>query len=277
MEDTLNAIPFYLIPAETAIPQQECDTISGAIDSVFQSYAEREPVWRQSMFDGHQLQPSNSTDIPHSMPDNPQWIFGIIILSITLLCFFLRRHKLPLAEVVKGMFDYRTMDRMAREYRLSHTFSFSTIAICSILLLSLVVYRTLFVFGGMPEGDLILFLQVLAATAAFFLTRNLLVTLLGFSFESLSSTKCYLTSCYLYFTIECIATAPLCLLTYYSSIPARPLLIFTLGVLVLLMTTRLMRGLKLILTYSKHANLHLFYYLCILELLPIGVLFKILS
>ena len=47
------------------------------------------------------------------------------------------------------------------------------------------------------------------------------------------------------------------------------------GVIALLFTIRLIRGLKLILTFSKTPKVYLFYYLCILEIVPIIIIIKV--
>ena len=47
------------------------------------------------------------------------------------------------------------------------------------------------------------------------------------------------------------------------------------GILGLLFVVRLIRGLQLILTFSKTPKFYLFYYLCILEIVPIIIIIKV--
>ena len=282
MTDTLTYQPFYLYDTLSADTTSTSDTVGHLIDSVFQSYTGQEPLTHESLFGEHLLIPSHSDPLQRPASENPQWAFGIIIAALTILFIFLRVNRISLIDNIRCMFNFRSMNRMIRELNLGRTFTFFPIAVSTILTFSILFFRYLpsDIQASLPANvclpDIHPYLIVLSATAILFFLRLLIIVLLGNAFEAPDATKSYILSNYYYHTLECVVAIPFILLTFYSPYIQNTFLQIYLIIIIPLMIIRIIRGLKLILTFSKSLNLHLFYYLCTLELLPIGVLINLL-
>ena len=116
----------------------------------------------------------------------------------------------------------------------------------------------------------------LAALIAFILLKNSFIRLLGNIFDDRAATMLYISSNNLFYFIGGLTTTPLLLLLFYISGAQDTLLKTTLIIIAIVFTIRLLRGMQLILTNSKTSKLYLFYYLCILEIIPILVMAKVI-
>ena len=270
--DTLNlsALPFYQWDSVIAAQPQEAKFAGVAMmDSVFSQEVPSDSLLRTSLFTGHSLKRVDSNLIPRHDTTMPSWLFVLLLALTALLTLYYRSHKLRLSDLLASLTSSRTMDRTLRNNNLLRTALLIPAALLMTACVALPVHQTAMAHTGVG-GYLLLW----AGLSAAYLLRNGVVRLLGSIFDNTAAIEIYLTSNYLYHLT--LATLLLPLLFPYLYLPwGHDTLFYILaGIVVVELVMRLFRGLQLFLTQSKSAHLFLFYYLCIVELVPILVLAK---
>ena len=124
--------------------------------------------------------------------------------------------------------------------------------------------------------DLLQYLTLFAVSIVVYFTRNGIFRFLGNAFNNSESVHVYLSSNYVYHLLYAIAASGLAFFVCYTDTVGPVFFYILTGIIALLFTIRLIRGLKLILTFSKTPKVYLFYYLCILEIVPIIIIIKVI-
>lgn len=262
-------IPFY-----EYVPQEEVtnfDSINFSLEKIFENYQESEPQVVKSMFTGHDLQLTHTEAIerPHASPDS--WIFLVIVAIIILICTYFRRRRIEILDIFQSAINHRSMSRTMREYNLNHYTSQFPIVLFWAGNISLLLYFFIsdILKQWIPIHGSIIYLGLFVACTLFYLIRNGLFNFLGQTFRVGEAIDTYIMSNYIYALIESIVLPALLLLIFYGSgisIISTKITIIIIGILY---AFRLIRSLNLFLTYTKFSQLHLFYYLCMLEFIPI--------
>lgn len=277
--DTIIYEPFYTydtLPQESTIVE---DTAMLPIDSVFYSYTLTERPIHKSLFTHHQLQPENSGSIARHQGEDIQWIFGVIVILIAALCAYSRINRLGFFDVLKSMVDSRAMNRTIRELNLNRRNALLPIAFIVSTIFTLIIfhYANYYIESILSVPNYLSFLYILVATTILFIARNGFIRFIGNTFEQSSLIGTYIISNYFYFLCESIILIPLCMLHYFTIGIGNIAINIILIIVAIIFCARLFRGFKLILTISKASSLQLFYYLCILELVPILILAKVIT
>ncbi len=244
-------------------------------DSIFTPVKEAPPVVRKSIFTHHELAVQHNREIDIHHEGSPGWFFGFIILSIFLICTYLRRKQIDMLTLLQSAIDHRAMGRMLRDTNLTHAPDQAPIALLMLLPVTLVSY---FYFFSHPENmwsDMLQYILLYAASIVIYFTRNGIFRFIGNAFNNSDSMHVYLSSNYIYHLLYAIAATAMAFFVCYTDAVGTVFFYILAGVLALLFTIRLVRGLKLILTFSKTPKVYLFYYLCILEIVPIIVITKV--
>ena len=245
-------------------------------DSIFSPVKQTPPEVRKSIFTHHQLavQHSHVIDIHHD--GAPGWFFGFIVLSIFLICSYLHRKQIDLVTLLQSAIDHRAMGRMLRDTNLTHAPDQAPIALLMLLPVSLVSYFFFFQHPGNTWLDILQYLALFAASTVVYFTRNGIFRILGNAFNNSEAVHIYLSSNYIYHLLYAISASALAFFICYTDTMGKVFFYILMGIIALLFTIRLIRGLKLILTFSKTPKVYLFYYLCILEIVPIIVIIKVI-
>ena len=253
-----------------AMPKALC-----VYDSIFTPLAQAEPVVRKSLFTHHQLEVKHNHEMEIHHQGVSGWYFGFIALSIFMICTYLRTKQIGLLTLLQSAIDHRALGRMLRETNLTHAPDQAPIALLMLLPVTLVGY---FFFFSHPENiwyDILHYLLLYVASIVIYFTRNGIFRFIGNAFNNIESIHIYLSSNYIYHLLYAIAASALAFFVCYTD-RVGPIFFYILaGVIALLFTIRLIRGLKLILTFSKTPKVYLFYYLCILEIVPIIIIIKV--
>ena len=272
--DASNVSPFLLPDSLPATPQHDTLSLSPEvnIDSIFQAYCSQTPTQRTTLFTEHQLpySPFVRQRIDNRPPD---WLFLLILLLGCCVSLLVNRSRLNMGEVLKSAVDSRSLVRLDRENstkRFRMLIPMSVIYMASIAMLGY-SYLTRQHLADGPT----LFPILAGACLAFYFVRNGIAFLLGTIFENGDAVQLYISNTYLYNTIGCLLLMPLLFVELYC--PAAPAMLYVCaGMVALLFAARLVRGLSVVLKVVKNSRFYLFYYLCILEIAPIMVLFKLL-
>jgi hypothetical protein len=245
-------------------------------DSIFTPVKQAPPEVRKSLFSHHELtvQHNHEIDIHHEGTNG--WFLGVIILSIFLLCIYLRRKQIDLLTLLQSAIDHRAMGRMLRDTNLTHAPDQAPIALLMLLPVTLVGYFFLFSHPGNMWRDILQYLMVYAASIVIYFTRNGIFRFIGNAFNNGDSVHIYLSSNYIYHLLYTICATALAFFVCYTDSVGKVFFYILAGIIALLFTIRMIRGLKLILTFSKTPKVYLFYYLCILEIVPIIVITKVI-
>ena len=246
-------------------------------DSLFPMAAPKEPTLHKSLFTHHQLAMQNSHEIAIQHHGTPGWFFGFIILSIFLLCTYIKSKQINLLELLKSAIDHRTLDRMLRDTNLTHALDQAPIALIVLIPLTLVCYSALFPHSSNTLADILGYLGLLVACYAVYYSRNGIIRLIGNAFANPESVHIYLSSNYIYHLLYGIVAAAFAFFVCYTDSMGRIFFYILAGIIGLMFLFRLVRGMQIILTNSKTPKFYLFYYLCIFEIVPIVIVAKVVS
>ena len=252
----IDTLPPYIAPVDTTADSL---TVVCAYDTLFTPMGPTEPVLHRSLFTHHHLPVQNSHETTIQHQGSPGWLFVVIILSITLICIFLRNKQIRLVDLLQSAIDHRAMDRMLRDTNLTHTIDQAIIAPLMLMPISLVGY----------------YILLFAVCIAVYYTRNGIIRFIGNAFENSEAVHIYLSSNYIYHLLYGIAATAIAFFIFYTDRVGQTFLYILLAVIALLFTARLLRGMQLILTNAKTQKFYLFYYLCILEIVPLIIVSKV--
>ena len=270
----IDTLPPYTTLIDSAIDSQQ---VLCAYDTLFTPMDKVEPVLHKSLFTHHLLPVKNSHEITIQHHGSPGWLFIFIALSIGLICLFLRHKQLSLVELLHSAIDSRAMDRMLRDANLTHATDQAIIAPLMLIPISLIGYHAFIPHISNVWLDILQYLLLVVVCCAIYFTRNGILRFIGNAFENRESVHIYLSSNYIYHLLYGIVATAFAFFIFYTDYAGQTFLYILYGIIALLFAIRFLRGMQLILTYSKTPKLYLFYYLCILEIVPIIVLIKVVN
>lgn len=259
-----------------AVEQME-DTTLFCLDSLFKAQATPDSLIRESLFRHHQLPVEHAEEILRYAAPTEPWIFGIVILLVSIICLFLKKFNVNIPLLFNVAFDSRKLNHILRDNNINHASSLTAlglVCISSFALLGYFLYLHLHIDIFHTKGPVLFGLIWLICMTVYF-TRNGLERLLGNIFDNLETSELFINSNYAFNLIESIIILPFTFFLFYSPSAAGiifQIICWTLG---LLFIVRVIRGFQLILTHSKGLKLYLFYYLCTFEVVPIIILIKV--
>lgn len=279
--DTAQYIPFCA--PDSTLEVVHADTAVFSLDSILSTLSRPEVVEVESLFKGHSLQVKDSEPQPHESGLTPPWVFGVLVVLTVCLLVYFKTHGLTVSNVLASTFNHRTMDRTLRENNLNHM---SVLAPISIMWGAVVALIACYLADGveprfLPDMSswqfMVIYLALTLSLTAVYHFRNTLFRLIGYTFDEGDAAISYITSSYFFVLLETTFAVPLVMVLYYGKSLGLVPLIAVAILFVIMFALRFLRGIKLFLTQSKSAYLHLFYYLCIVEFVPIMVLLKVIN
>ncbi len=273
--DTIKAAKYT---ADTAVEEYHLFDL----DSVMAACARTEPLVHPSIFSGHTLQVDSPfpQTYPHHEEHVSGWAFGIVLLLAVAVGWFMKGYRLRFGEMVQSLASTSALGRMFRDHGLSNEVSLLPMAVVYVAALALLGCYTagLYDIILLTTSPFINYLIMLGCCAAYYFIRIGLTLLFGIIFQKTWTCQVYVTNTYLFNFFGAIALIPIMLVGYYGELDSAPgmqLLYVAGGWVALLFLLRMVRGVQLILSTTKGASFYLFYYLCILEIVPILVAIKI--
>lgn len=247
-------------------------------DSVFAPYsADSLPRMRESMFSTNPLHVQYQNSELRGNTGGLDWMFFVIIGLLVLVSVYLNRIRFSMKDIFMSLFDQRVQERVEREGNVKIR---NLIPMTGIYLASLAAVITSLATQHLDirltVSVPVFYLLLLGSLVLSMLVRGGLIRLIGSIFKDENSVELYLTSTHLFYFVECLLLTPLLLLVFFGGAISRVALIISIAIIGITLVTRVIRGIQLILTNSRTSKLYLFYYLCILEIVPILVVAKIL-
>lgn len=272
----IDTLPAYSYTPDTVLeaPIQLPDVVC-AYDTIFAPLEAKEPVLRKSLFIHHELQVKSGHERIIVRDNAPGWLFGVIVISLFLIFNFLRRKQINILELLQSAIDHRALDRLLRDSNLTHPTSQAPIAMIMLLPISLIGYCSFMPHSSKVLVDITTYLLVLVVCFAIYFIRNGVMRLIGSAFGNNEAVNLYLASNYIFHLLYAIVGAGMAFFVCYTGEMGQVFLFATLGMLGLLLLARFIRGMQIILTLSKNSRFYLFYYLCILEIVPIVIIAKV--
>lgn len=272
--------PYYAtdsisLPADTVGDTLGCTSSYTCIyDSLFSFVEPAPPTLRKSLFTHHQLAVQNSHEITIQHQGSPGWFFGFIVLSIFLIGIYLHQKQLKIVTLLQSAIDTRALDRMLRDTNLTHAVDQAPIALMMLLPVSLVCYFFFFPHNISTGLDIGQYLLLLLACYAVYFTRNGIFRIVGNAFDNQESMHMYLSNNYIFHLLYTIVASAFAFFVFYTDNVGKIFFYILAGIIGFLFVIRLFRGMQIILTLSKSQKFYLFYYLCILEIVPIVFITK---
>jgi len=279
LQPTENLSIYLLQPVDTtsidSIEEKDEDYLLACEDSILAPYANWEAPQRESMFAQREQSQTDPNPQLRQTPDGSDWVFGILTLLIALTSVYLNSQKFLMKDILQSLFDRRAMERVFRENNLKPR---SLLPMTCIYLgaLSLVANELICNIPGamIVRSAILQYLILFAGVTTYYLLKNEIIRMFGALFEDRHATTLYISSNSLFYFIGGIGATPLALL-YFFAPGANSTLLTMLGIFVaIVFALRIVRSLQLILTNSKSSKLYLFYYLCIVEIVPILLIVK---
>lgn len=256
--------------------EQKSDSVSFCLDSILKGRTAPDSILHESLFKQNLLPVVHGDEILRVSTMAEPWVFVISLLLLFSICFFLKRYSISIPRLFNLTFDSRHLSHMLRDNNLNHNSSLAPLGIVCASTFSLLAYYICIHFQIRIlslQGPL-LFAVIWLMCLSFYFIRNGIERMLGKVFDNSEASVIYINSNYAFNLIESILIIPLTFFLFYT--PHAANIVFNIGcwALAILLVVRIIRGLQLILTYSKGIRLYLFYYLCIFEIVPILLLVK---
>jgi len=226
-----------------------------------------------SLFVGHEMPVRHYDAVPHETQDDGGYIFAFSVGLALLLMFFLLFRKMKLKNVLMASFSDSKMSVLIRDSKVKNDFSLFPIPLIYYSALAMTAYiamRDIYQTHIWGVTDLPFMIGVLMS---FSLIRHSLIKLLGFICGESATIKNYTVASNLFQMMGAILAIPLVIIAGYVNVLYVWVVLAVVGLVFLL---RLARGLAMVLSRSGVSKLYLFYYLCIIEIVPILIVVKIL-
>ena len=260
----LSALPFWqwdtVAPAQ---PEGAEPALGLTLDSLLPPREIVAPAERPSMFRHHALQREHPAASERPASWQPAWVFVALVALSALLCLYYKIRKIKLLPLLKSTIDGRALDRLVRECNLNRGVVMVSMGLLLMMAVSLAGVRLL-----TPQVPWWIYPVVAAAAGGLYVLRNGLMRWLGNVFERRQAVAQYITSNYVYHLVEASMLTVGMYFLFYLPQGEQAVLIVLGALLAAGFIMRMWRGVKIILTHPSGADFYLFYYLCIVEMVP---------
>jgi len=252
---------------DTLIPIQSVDS-SMLIDSVYNDSLQFTAEVRQEkiFFEGKPI---------HSNQEH--WISGLILFCFVLLAYINFNYRRRLSQMIKAVFAKNYMNQLIREGNFFKERVSLLLLINYALIIPLFIYfsfELLFPFKGISK-NIQIYSCILLISFSIWIFKILVVKLNSIIFKTPKPAYEILLYIFINNLILSLIILPLISIYYFTQIEL--FLFFGLGISLSIYIIRIIREFMIGLSYSIFSVLHLFLYLCCLEIIPVVILIKIIS
>ncbi len=271
LSDTLllqETLPFW--QWDTTIEWSTAEVDTGIpFDSIHRPREKVDTVFRKSLFQRHTLQVQHQNFIERPDTHEPAWIFISLLLLTGLICLYFHLRTIKLPALMKALVDRRAMERLVRDCNLNRTVMMLPMGLLVVATVCLPVHHI-----AMPQTGLRGYLMIAIGAALLYILRNSILRLLGNTFENKTGVTLYIINNYFFHLVEATVVTVLLFPFFYLPGGQTAMLYIIGGFIALAFIIRFGRGIKVFLTLPNSSSFYLFYYLCIVELIPILALVK---
>jgi len=255
-----------------AMPQLPADTLVLLTDSIPEPAPVEQPII--SLFQAHELLPKSDFLLINKGEIEGGFVFFILLLCFSISAYLQLNSDRLFSSVFKASFDRNLASQQARaenSQRIRNLLILQGIAFLSISLFITAILSEMFLLNA-PRGAI--FLKVLGALVAIIFVRRLIVMSLSQLFEIGTIIKLQRYNFMVFFSLLGLLLLPVTVVFFYT--PALPLFgscFIGLALISFFYLKGLYRGLIFAFAAS-FSPLHLFYYFCALEILPVFILVR---
>lgn len=230
----------------------------------------------KSIFKPHDLQPRHHGALAIER-QSTDWIIITFLACLVIIAWIQASYAKRLSQIFKAVAQPHYINQLERDGNLFK----ERIA----LGLSFIYYATTSVFVfifmrdyiGVPAGfsNLVFTLLVFAGIFTYQMLKSFIIFISGIIFNTRESSRQYQLNIMIFNHVIGLVLFPITLIAFYGD--ASVLLTAGIVIIVLLVAYRLIRSILLGLTNKSYNLFYLFLYLCTLEILPLLLLFKVMS
>lgn len=259
-------------PAIDTIQLFTTDSVDMAVlDSVA---ATQQPV--VSLFNEHQLQVSGNVGYMERKDHSNGFGFAILFVCAVIIIYLQRSSDGIFASLFRSSFDNNIAQQQARIESSQQARNLFILQITAIISIALFISAALSRWLEVTTPVSTLFFQALGGLLGFVILKRSVLRLLAFIFELRSELKIHSYNLNIFIATVGVTLLPLTLLLFFSpSLPTNVIAYAGIGLGVLFHLKGLQRGFSVAFNSSHVSTLHLFYYFCALEILPVFVLIRI--
>ena len=258
-----------------ALAAENYDKIS--LDSIFEATT-AEPVPHKSLFENHEYQRKSLFTHNRQSFSYPSWLFLILFAIVLIVSWNLNVHRVRVQQIFLACFGRRNLNLLFYDGDILHERIVGVLMSSFTICLSLTIFGFLQMYGYtlFDYGVFVNFLIILLCVATFILFKQIIIRFFGNIFRAKNEIVIYLTNNVCYYFLETVLLLPLLFFLFYVPFSYHQVVSLVLLIpLTIMASVRIIRGLSMILLDSKFSQLHLFLYLCIVELVPVLVLIKL--
>ncbi len=228
-----------------------------------------------SLFEGHQLQSQNGFSYLERVDSVGSFGFFVLLACAAVIVYLQRSSDSIFSHVIKASFN---INQAAQDARIDNSQrSRNLLAIEGVSVISISLFAA-GAFTHISQSYIPLsqvFFSVLGVLLLAILFKRVVLWILAQLFDLNSELRFHRFNLKILFSAAGLTLLPLSLLLLYSpQLPFNWIIYLGIGVAVLFYIKGLQRGISVAITSSSVSALHLFYYFCALEILPVFVLIR---
>jgi hypothetical protein len=233
-----------------------------------------EPV--ESLFNMHALQPSGGLQPLLIDTDSNILVLTVFGICASSIIYLQRNSDGIFSSILKGSFDMNLTLQESRVDNTQRNRNMLLLQVLSFLAISLFVSGAI---GLVYDVDITLsqlYVRIFFGLMAFVWLKKGLQWILAALFQLSGILKSYHFSSNILLASSGLAVMPICLLMFFSpQIPTELSVYLSLFIIGFFHLKSVLRGVRIAMAEKSVSPLHLFYYLCALEILPVFVLVRI--
>lgn len=260
-------------PTDTLDTQQNGDSLLFCWDSVFGIPDQSLLPCHKSLFSDHSMPVKHSEPLPRVQSDDGGYVFAVCILLVIAFLIFAILRKFQIKNVLAAAFSSRHTNILMRDSGLKNDFSMwpaSLIYYSSVATAAYVATSDIFDIHLFGMADLPILIGV---TLLFIFLRHILTKLLGIASGEKDTVAMYTITGTFFQLAGATLVIPATIAARYAD---TSFVWFAAAIAALVFVLRLARGLSLVLSKSGGFKLYLFYYLCIIEIIPLLIFTKLI-
>lgn len=230
----------------------------------------------ESLFSNHALEIQNGFEAVEKADPSNGFVFLMLLICAAVTVYLQRNSEGIFGVIFKSSFDRNQALQDARVENSQRSRNMFILQIISILSISLFVAGGIFSSYETTTNIVGLFLSALGIVASLILVKKLVNWLLASMFDFQQELKLYHFNLDIFLASSGILLLPLILVLFFSpQIPTVVSVYTGLGIIGFFYLKGWQRGFSIAMNSSSVSAVHLFYYFCALEILPLFLMIRI--
>lgn len=228
-----------------------------------------------SLFDGHLLTKTSEKPQLH-FTDFDFGVASVLLFAFVLFVWLYATNLKRLNQVIKAFYLTRLTNQSGRdELSLGNRVSIF-LYVLFVVSFSLFIYQTAAYYGYKEENDVLFFFKLAFLICLVYGLKLLFVRFFGFIFQNQKESGDYSLMIFLFCNILGLFLLPIVVCMAFVKDVSPLIFIYSgLGVFVLLLLIRVLRGVLIGINSIRVSKFYLFLYLCTLEILPFVIMVKL--